>query len=166
MDRGALVPDEVVIGIIQERLEKADCRRGYLLDGFPRTVAQAEALGDMLSEAGWSLDRVLHFVLEEGELIKRLAGRRSCPSCQAVFHVEFNPPKQVDRCDRCGTVLIHREDDRPETVRKRLEVYAEQTQPLVQYYQDQDLLTDVDSSGDIQSVFKRILSVIPGPAAV
>jgi len=160
MDGGGLVPDEVVIGIIRDRLNKPHSQKGFLLDGFPRTVPQAEALSKMLSGMGWELDRVVHFVLDEEVLIRRLSGRRSCSSCGAIFHMDFNPPKEETRCDLCGRPLIHREDDDPKTIQNRLKVYKAQTRPLVHFYQQLRLLTEVDSSGDIKTVFQNILGVL------
>ena len=160
MDSGSLVPDDVVIGIIRERLEKTDIQKGFLLDGFPRTLVQGEALGQMLSDLGCELTRVLYFELEERKLISRFSGRRSCSSCQAVYHVDHNPPKEIDRCDQCGKTLIQREDDLPETVEKRLQVYKVQTEPLIAYYKNLSLLSKINSSGDIQTVFQDILNVL------
>lgn len=161
MDSGSLVPDQVVIGIIRERLEKIDIQEGFLLDGFPRTLVQGEALCQMLSELGCELTRVLYFELEEKNLILRLSGRRSCSACQAVYHVDLNPPKETDRCDQCGKTLIQREDDLPETVEKRLQVYKVQTQPLIAYYKKLNVLSKIDSSGNIQNVFQDILTALP-----
>jgi len=160
MERGALVPDEVVIGIIRDRLKKPDSQKGFLLDGFPRTVPQAEALSKMLLGFGWGLDRVVHFVLDEEILIQRLSGRRSCSTCTAVYHTKYNPPKEENRCDLCGGPLIHREDDHPETIQKRLQVYKTQTQPLVHFYQKLGLLTEIESSGDIPTVFQNVLGFL------
>ncbi len=160
MDSGSLVPDDVVIGIIREQLEKADIQKGFLLDGFPRTLVQGEALGQMLSELGCELTRVLYFELEEKNLISRFSGRRSCSSCQAVYHVEHNPPKETDRCDQCEKTLIQREDDLPETVEKRLQVYKVQTQPLIAFYENLGLLSRINSSGDIPTVFQDIVNVL------
>lgn len=156
MDRGALVPDEVVIGIIRDRLAQGDCGRGYILDGFPRTVAQAEALGKTLEAAGGSLDHVLSLQVDEEELVKRLSGRRTCGACGAMFHVTFNPPKREGTCDGCGGALIQREDDREETVRRRLQVYGEQTAPLIAYYERRGLLRRVPGQGEIPEIFARI----------
>src|SRR5437762_1021201 len=127
---GALVPDEIVIGLIQEFLKKTGSHSaGYILDGFPRTVPQAEALDRMLRNEGASLDKVLSFSLDEGDLVRRLSGRRSCPNCHAIYHTEFNPPKKAGVCERCQSALVMREDDKPETVRERLKVYQRQTAP-------------------------------------
>lgn len=156
MDRGALVPDEVVIGIIRDRLAQGDCRRGYILDGFPRTVAQAEALGKTLQATGAALDHVLSLQVDEEELVKRLSGRRTCGTCGAMFHVAFNPPKADGTCDACGGPLIQRDDDREGTVRRRLHVYGEQTAPLIAYYEGRGLLRRVPGRGGIPEIFARI----------
>ncbi|MBI3995415.1 MAG: adenylate kinase [Nitrospirae bacterium] len=160
MDGGKLVPDEVVIGIIRERLKDPDCRGGFVLDGFPRTVPQAQTLGSMLGRTQSGIDRVLNFELSNDELVRRLSGRRSCPDCQAVYHVEFNPPKKPDQCDRCGGKLIQRSDDQPETIRKRLEVYQSQTLPLIRFYGDQGILTSIDGSGSPETVYRRVMTAV------
>jgi len=156
MDSGKLVPDEVVIGIIRERLKEADSQKGFILDGFPRTVPQAEALASMLRQDGRTIDRVLNFELADEELVRRLSGRRSCPNCQAVYHLEFSPPQKPDLCDQCGGRLIQRSDDQPETIRKRLEVYRSQTVPLIRFYEEQGLLIRIDGLGFPETVFQRI----------
>lgn len=160
MDRGALVPDGVVIGIIRERLKAPDCARGYILDGFPRTVAQAEALGETLKAMGTPLTAVLSLTVDPEELVRRLAGRRSCGSCGAAYHLDTAPPRRPGRCDRCGGELFQREDDREETIRKRLAVYRDQTAPLVEYYRGRGLLKEVDGRGEIADVFARISRVL------
>lgn len=160
MDSGKLVPDDVVIGIIRERMKESDCRAGFILDGFPRTVPQAQALTSMLGQNRSGIDRVLNFELPDDELIRRLSGRRSCPNCQAVYHVEFNPAKKPDRCDRCGGELIQRSDDQPETIRKRLEVYQSQTLPLIRLYEDQGVLTRIDGSGNPDAVYHRVTDAV------
>ncbi|MEK9500676.1 adenylate kinase [Gemmatimonadota bacterium DH-20] len=132
MDRGELVPDSVIIGMVREALSEVE--GGVVFDGFPRTVAQAEALDEVLAELGRPLDHVVLFEADDDVLVKRLSGRRSCPECGAVYNVHFNPPQVEGRCDRCGSELTHRADDRPETVQNRLEVYREQTEPLVSFY--------------------------------
>ncbi|WP_067842419.1 adenylate kinase [Amphibacillus sediminis] len=156
MDQGELVPDEVTIGIVRERLSKPDCQAGFLLDGFPRTIAQAEALEQLLAELATPLQYVLHVDVPKDKLIERLTGRRICPECGATYHVIFNPPKVEGICDHDGTALIQRDDDRPETVSKRLEVNAEQTQPLLDFYQDKGYLVTVDGDQDINVVFEEI----------
>jgi adenylate kinase len=164
MDRGALVPDEVVIGIVRDRLAEPDCRKGYLLDGFPRTVAQAEALTRLLREPGALLPVVVSLEVPEEELVRRLSGRRTCQACGEVFHVEFHPPRVSGICDKCGGSLIQREDDREETIRRRLKVYREQTEPLIDYYRRQGLLRTVDGLGETEGIFARISSALEGRA--
>ena len=164
MDKGELVPDEVTIGIVKERLSKPDCEKGFLLDGFPRTVAQAEALERLLNEFYTKLDYVLHVKVPTEKLIERLTGRRICPTCGATYHVEFNPPKQEGICDHDGTELIQREDDQPETVKNRLDVNIEQTQPLLDFYEDKGYLVAIDGDQDIDEVFNQIDDTIGGLA--
>ena len=160
MDQGALVPDSVVIGIIRERLAAPDCARGYILDGFPRTAAQAEALGEMLQALGTPLTAVLSLTVDPEELVRRLGGRRTCGSCGAAYHLETAPPRRAGLCDRCGGGLLQRDDDRDETIRKRLAVYREQTAPLVAYYRGRRLLREVDGRGDIDAIFTRICRLL------
>lgn len=147
MQAGELVPDEVVVGIIRERLAEPDAARGFLLDGFPRTLDQAAALDDMLAAAGRGLTHVVVLDVPEDELIERLSGRRMCRSCGKGYHVIFDPPKQEDVCDACGGELYQRADDNPETVRNRLVVYGQQTEPLVAYYTGKDLVCTVYGGG-------------------
>jgi len=156
MDQGELVPDEVTIGIVRERLSKPDCSTGFLLDGFPRTVAQADALESLLQEMKRSLDFVLHVDVPQDQLVDRLTGRRICPTCGATYHVSFNPPKQEGICDNDGAILIQRDDDRPETVAKRLEVNVQQAQPLLDFYHDKGYLVSINGSQEINTVFKDI----------
>jgi adenylate kinase len=164
MDAGGLVPDEVVIGLVAERLQKLDAARGFILDGFPRTLPQAEGLDRLLKDLGRSIDRVIYFDAGEAELLRRLTGRRSCPRCQATFHVAFAPPKAEGKCDQCGSELVQREDDREATVRKRLEVYARQTAPLLDHYRDRRLLASVTGEGDIAAVRRAVRSAAGLPA--
>lgn len=164
MDKGELVPDEVTIGIVKERLSKDDCQKGFLLDGFPRTVAQAEALENLLDELNTKLDYVLNVQVPTDKLVERLTGRRICPTCGATYHVEFNPPKEPGICDNDGTELIQREDDQPETVKNRLDVNMEQTQPLLDFYEDKGYLVDIDGDQEIDQVFKQIDDTIGGLA--
>ena len=152
MERGALVPDDVIIGLIAERLAQPDAKRGFVLDGFPRTIPQAEALARLLEELGQQLDRAIFFEVSEPELLRRLTGRRSCPTCQATYHVEGAPPRRAGVCDRCGSALTQREDDREATVRTRLGVYTEQTAPLLDYYRRRGLLARVAGEGAIESI--------------
>ncbi len=160
MEKGALVPDEVTIGIVKERLSKDDCKKGFLLDGFPRTVLQAEALNDILLELGVSLDAVLDVNVDASILIRRIVGRRICKTCGATYHVEFNKPKVEGICDNCGTVLIQRADDTIETAGSRLEVYDKQTAPLLAYYEKQNLLKTVNGDQELNKVFEDIKSVL------
>jgi adenylate kinase len=164
MDRGALVPDDVIIGLIAERLAQPDAARGFILDGFPRTIPQAEALDRLLKELGRPLDRVIFFDVSEPELLRRLTGRRSCPACQATYHVMSAPPRQAGICDRCGNALIQRVDDREETVRKRLAVYADQTAPLLDYYRDQRLLVPISGEGAVDAIRTAIRRAANAPS--
>ena len=161
MDSGGLVPDEVVIGIVRERLQKEDCGPGFILDGFPRTVAQADALKIGLAELGKDLDAVISLEVDTEALVERLTGRRTCRECGRGFHVTFDPPRTADKCDACGGELFQREDDREETIRKRLEVYNEQTSPLADYYRKESLLATVDGMLEINTVKDRIMSLLP-----
>ncbi|WP_068677137.1 adenylate kinase [Oceanobacillus sp. Castelsardo] len=156
MDQGELVPDEVTIGIVKERLGKDDCKNGFLLDGFPRTIAQADALEQLLSELGLSLDHVIHVDVPEEKLVERLTGRRICPTCGTAYHVIFNPPKVEGICDKDGSQLVQRDDDTAETVKKRLSVNIEQTQPLLDFYESKGYLVKVDGDQEIDKVFQDI----------
>ncbi len=160
MDRGALVPDDVIIALIAERLAQPDAKRGFVLDGFPRTIPQAEALARLLEELDQQLDRAIFFEVSEPELLRRLTGRRSCPTCQATYHVEGAPPRRAGVCDRCGSALTQREDDREATVRTRLGVYAEQTTPLREYYRRRGLLAQVVGEGAIESIRSGIRQAV------
>lgn len=160
MDQGALVPDEVTIGIVKERLSKADCEKGFLLDGFPRTIAQAEALQALLSEMNQAIDHVLHVEVPEDKLVERLSGRRICPTCGRAYHVIYNPPKKEGICDIDGSALIQRDDDKPETVKNRLAINIEQSKPLLDFYEDRGYLVTVDGDQDINKVFQDIQSII------
>jgi len=162
MDRGALVPDEVIIGLVRERLQAPDCARGYVLDGFPRTVAQAEALEKTLGELRLNLDHVLCLDVPSEDLVARIAGRRTCRQCGAMSHVRFSPTRQDGRCDACGGETYQRDDDREETVRRRLTVYAEQTAPLVRFYEGRGLLRRVAGTGEIAEIFARMVRSLGG----
>ncbi|WP_188456396.1 adenylate kinase [Virgibacillus oceani] len=156
MDQGALVPDEVTIGIVDERLRKDDCQNGFLLDGFPRTIAQAEALQTLLENRHEDIDYVLHVDVPEGNLVERLTGRRICPTCGATYHVMYNPPKVDGVCDKDGSSLIQREDDKAETVKTRLDVNIKQTKPLLDFYQEKGYLVTINGDQEINKVFQDI----------
>ena len=163
MDRGDLVPDQVVIGLVEEKISKSECAKGFILDGFPRTVPQADSLAELLQKNGQTLDRVVYFTIPRDEVVKRLSGRRSCSQCPAVYHVEFVPSKRVGLCDVCGGKLIQRSDDKRETVESRLVVYEEQTAPLIEYYQKKRILANLDGSGQVEDVQARLRNLLPGP---
>jgi adenylate kinase len=162
MDRGALVPDGVIIGLVRERLQSADCIRGYILDGFPRTVAQAEALEKTLLDLRLSLDHVLCLEVPPEDLVVRIAGRRTCRVCGAMFHVRFSPAKRDGVCDACGGETYQRDDDREDTVRRRLEVYAQQTEPLVRFFEGRGLLRRIAGTGEIPEIFARMVESLGG----
>ena len=158
MEAGQLVTDDIVIGLIRERIQEPDCAKGYFLDGFPRNVPQAEALTQLFKDTGSKLDRVLSFELSDAELVKRLSSRRSCPQCKAVYNVMFQPPKKDNVCDQCESALIQRGDDEPETIKERLKVYQRETEPLIPYYERQGVLARIDAVGTVENVFSRIKS--------
>lgn len=160
MDAGDLVPDEVTVGIVKERLGKDDCQNGFLLDGFPRTVPQAESLDQILNDLERNLDAVLYIEVEKDQLIARLTGRRVCESCGATYHVEFNPPKQSDVCDKCGGELKQRKDDSEDTVKARLEVNMEQQQPLLNFYESKGCLRKINGNQDIEDVYASVKGVL------
>lgn len=164
MDQGLLVPDHVVIGIVKERLGKDDCSNGFLLDGFPRTVAQAEALDDTLQGLGRNIDHVMNIEVDRNELLARLTGRRICRDCGATYHVMFNPPKQEGVCDKCGGQLYQRDDDNEKTVATRLDVNIEQSAPLLSYYSEKGILRNIDGQQDITKVFEDIANLLRGQA--
>lgn len=156
MDQGALVPDEVTIGIVRERLSKPDCDQGFLLDGFPRTVPQAEALDGLLADMDRQIEYVINIEVEQDELVKRLTGRRICKECGASYHLQFHPPEVEGKCDKDGSELYQREDDNPETVKNRLEVNMTQTAPLLAFYNAKDVLANIDGQQHINDVFKEL----------
>jgi adenylate kinase len=156
MDEGSLVPDAVVIGLVREKLADPSCANGFVLDGFPRTVPQAEALETGLRSKGIALDRVVSFQVSREDIVRRLSGRRSCPKCQATFHVDFAPPKVEGMCDRCGDRLVQRSDDRRDAIEMRLKVFDEQTAPLVRYYDERRLLFPMDASGAVDVVYQHL----------
>lgn len=165
MDAGQLVPDSVTIGIVKERLAKADCKSGFILDGFPRTLDQAAALDITLQDLGIKLDRVLNITAPNEELVRRMTGRRVCRKCGATYHVAFNPPSKDGQCDKCAGEVYQRDDDREETVAKRLNVYQAQTQPLIDYYRNKGLYTEIDGLQLIEKVFEDITSSLRGGRA-
>jgi adenylate kinase len=161
MDAGDLVPDEVTIAMVKDRLSNDDTSEGFLLDGFPRTVQQAVVLDDMLlSGQGVGLDVVLELVVDDEEVVRRLSGRRTCRRCGHVWHLDFDPPSTEGTCDRCGGELFQRDDDREDTIRHRLEVYADQTSPLIGYYGDRGLLRGVDATGPVEDVTERAINAL------
>jgi len=160
MDAGGLVPDEVVVGIVRDRLQAADCNNGFVLDGFPRTVAQADALQASLKEMNKALDRVISLVVDPEALVERLTGRRTCKECGRGYHVKYDPPREIGICDACGGNLFQRDDDQEETIRKRLQVYSDQTSPLIDYYRDADVLTELDGMQPIIKVQEKMLSLL------
>jgi adenylate kinase len=160
MDAGDLVPDEVTIGIVRDRLSRDDTAGGFLLDGFPRTLAQAEALRDMLDDLGTPLDVVLELQVDDDEVVRRLSGRRTCRQCGHVWHLEFDPPKEEGVCDIDGGELFQRDDDQPETIRRRLEVYTEQTEPLVGFYENAGLLRSITAQGAVDEITERAIAAL------
>jgi len=160
LEAGQLVPDEVTIGLVKDRLSRRDCEGGFLLDGFPRTVPQAQALDDWLEERGLKLDAVLDIEAPREVLLVRLTGRRICSSCGATYHVVYNPPQKPGRCDICGGELVQRQDDREDTVRERLEVYDRQTAPLKKYYQERGVLHEINGNQEIGQVLREIGRVL------
>jgi adenylate kinase len=158
MDAGDLVPDEITVGMVSDRLTDDDTAKGFLLDGFPRNVPQARTLNELLLAADSPLDVVLELVVDDDEVVRRLSGRRTCRSCGHIWHVDFDPPSVEGVCDSCGGELFQRDDDKPETIRHRLEVYYEQTAPLVSYYAEERLLVGIDAMGPVDDVTERAIS--------
>ena len=160
MDAGDLVPDDVTVDMVRERLTEDDAIDGFLLDGFPRTLPQAEVLDSMLAEMGTKLDVVLELVVDDDEVVRRLSGRRTCRGCGHVWHLDFDPPAREGVCDRCGGELFQRDDDKPDTVRHRIEVYADQTAPLIAYYAQRGLLVGLDATGPVEDVTERAIDAL------
>lgn len=157
MDKGLLVPDELVVSIVKDRLSKDDCKDGFLLDGFPRTIEQAEALDEELKNMGIKLDKVVNIYADKEILIERAIGRRICKKCGTAYHIKFNPPKVENVCDIDGGELFQRDDDNRETVSTRIEVYEKQTEPLIEYYKEKGIILDVDGTKPIEEVFETIV---------
>lgn len=160
MDAGKLVPDDVVVGMVKERLQEDDCRKGFILDGFPRTVPQAESLDKTLEEVGTKIDKVLSIEVPDSEVVERLAGRRTCENCGTMYHVKFNPPEKEGVCDKCGGKLYQRDDDNEETIRNRLQVYHDQTSPLKDYYARKGLVKEIEGIGDINKIKEAVLAAL------
>lgn len=161
MDSGDLVPDGVVVGIVRERLQQGDCAKGFILDGFPRTVPQADALSDTLKQLDKEIDAAIALTVDTDALVKRLAGRRTCPVCSAAYHLQHDPPREEGICSKCGAQLVQRDDDKEETVRNRMQVYADQTKPLIDYYSQSGVLIEVDgmeSIDEVRTTIKEALS--------
>lgn len=162
MDKGQLVPDQLTIDMLFDRLEDDDTKEGYILDGFPRTIAQAEALKEGLSKKGQSLDYVVNIEVPSDVLVRRLSGRRVCPSCGQTYHIDANPPKEEGICDKCHSPIIQRDDDQEETVRNRIEVYENQTAPLIEFYEEEGLLKSFDGTKNIDEITEDILKALRG----
>ncbi len=162
MDQGALVPDELTCDLVVDRIKQDDCSKGYILDGFPRTIPQAECLTKALADMDDKIDYAINVDVPDENIVRRMSGRRACVGCGATYHIVYNPTKTEGICDRCGKELILRDDDKPETVQKRLTVYHEQTQPLIDYYKEKGALAEVDGTQDMQDVFNGIVKILEG----
>lgn len=160
MDKGLLVPDELTVKILLDRVAKEDCKNGYVLDGFPRTIPQAEVLDKALSEMGDAIDFAIDVEVPDENIIRRMSGRRACLACGATYHIVHVPPKKEGICDKCGKELVLRDDDKPETVKNRLEVYHDQTQPLIDFYTKKGILKTVDGTQDMNDVFAAIVTIL------
>ena len=160
MDQGMLVPDEITIGMLMDRIGQEDCINGYVLDGFPRTIPQAESLTKALAERGEKVDYAINVDVPDENIINRMSGRRACLGCGATYHITFNPPVKEGICDTCGPELVLRDDDKPETVKKRLDVYHQQTQPLIDYYKNAEVLAEVDGTQPMDAVFQGIVEIL------
>ena len=160
MDQGLLVPDELTCDLVMDRIQQDDCKNGFVLDGFPRTIPQAEALDEALNKIGQKMDYAIDVDVPDENIVNRMGGRRACLSCGATYHIEFNPTKAEGVCDACGAQTVLRDDDKPETVQKRLSVYHEQTQPLIDYYKKQDILKSVDGTQPMEDVFNAIVGIL------
>ncbi len=160
MDQGLLVPDELTVDLVIDRVNQEDCKNGYILDGFPRTIPQAESLDAALAKMGQKVDYAINVEVPDENIINRMSGRRACVGCGATYHIKYNPPKTEGICDACGEKLILRDDDKPETVQKRLGVYHDQTQPLIDYYGKAGVLKEVDGTVDMEEVFQAIVNIL------
>ena len=160
MDKGLLVPDELTVKILLDRVAQDDCKNGYVLDGFPRTIPQAEVLENALNELGDKIDFAVNVDVPDENIVRRMSGRRACLKCGATYHIEHIPPKQEGICDTCGSELVLRDDDKPETVQNRLKVYHEQTQPLIDFYTERKVLKTVDGTKDMKEVFADIIAIL------
>ncbi len=160
MDQGALVPDELTIGMLMDRIQQEDCKNGYVLDGFPRTIPQAESLQKAITEMGQKIDFAINVDVPDENIISRMSGRRACISCGATYHIVYNPSKVGGICDVCGSELVLRDDDKPETVKKRLAVYHDQTRPLIDYYKEAGVLVNVDGTQELNKVFSDITDIL------
>ncbi|GLB30174.1 adenylate kinase [Lacrimispora amygdalina] len=160
MDQGALVPDELTIGMLMDRIQQEDCKNGYVLDGFPRTIPQAESLQKAITEMGQKIDFAINVDVPDENIINRMSGRRACISCGATYHIVYNPSKISGMCDVCGSELVLRDDDKPETVKKRLAVYHDQTRPLIDYYKEAGVLVNVDGTQELNKVFSDITDIL------
>ena len=160
MDQGLLVPDELVVDLVVDRVKAEDCQNGYVLDGFPRTIPQAEALDAALAKSGEKVDFAINVEVPDENIINRMSGRRACLTCGATYHIVYNPTKEEGVCDKCNAEVVLRDDDKPETVKKRLDVYHEQTQPLIDYYNGKGVLNEVDGTQDMEDVFNAIIEVL------
>ena len=160
MDKGELVPDDITIGMLLDRIHKADCKNGFVLDGFPRTIPQAKSLSEALSKLNEKIDYAINIDVPDDSIITRMSGRRACLSCGSTYHIKYSAPKKENICDNCGSELVIRDDDKPETVKKRLDVYHKQTQPLIDYYDNENILANVDGTKDMEEVFLDIVAVL------
>lgn len=160
MDQGLLVPDELTCDLVMDRIQQDDCKNGFVLDGFPRTIPQAEALDAALKNINQKMDFAIDVDVPDDNIVNRMGGRRACLSCGATYHIEFNPTKAEGVCDACGAQTVLRDDDKPETVQKRLTVYHDQTQPLIDYYSKQDILKSVDGTQPMEDVFQAIVGIL------
>lgn len=162
MDQGGLVPDKIVLGLVEERTKQPDCKAGFILDGFPRNTAQAEALDTMLGTMDMPLSTALAIDVDQGELLKRLTGRRTCKRCQQMYNIYFTPPKNDSACDKCGGELFQRDDDKEETIKKRLEVYNQQTAPLIDYYSKKSIMKSIQGTGSVDDIFTSVVATLEG----